>query len=84
MYKHIIAAPESTLPESRRGAVVGRYCRACGAIYSRHAARHVGKPEYGRDHIASPCSYEGRPFVEGADWWEPAVELLQAAPADAA
>jgi hypothetical protein len=31
---------------------------------------------YGRDHIASPCAHEGDLFVPGADWWEPAVEVL--------
>ena len=31
---------------------------------------------YGRDHIASPCSHEGDAFEEGANWWQPAVEVL--------
>ena len=31
---------------------------------------------YGRDHIASPCSHEGDVFEEGANWWQPAVEIL--------
>jgi len=86
MYRHVPSAPESSLPPERRGAVVGRFCKGCGAIYPRHAFGHSGKPEYGRDHIASPCTYEGLPFEEGASWWEPAVELLPAPakPADAA
>ncbi len=28
--------------------------------------------------MSAPCSYEGRPFAEGATWWEPAVALLPA------
>ena len=31
---------------------------------------------YGRDHIASPCAHEGDAFEEGANWWQPAVEVL--------
>jgi hypothetical protein len=34
----------------------------------------------GRDHIASPCPHEGDRFADGADWWEPAVEVLPPAP----
>ena len=49
-----------------------------------HAGLHKGKPSFGRDLVSAPCSYEGRPFAEGATWWEPAVALLPAAPAAAA
>jgi hypothetical protein len=31
---------------------------------------------YGRDHVASPCAHEGEMFEAGADWWEPAVEIV--------
>jgi hypothetical protein len=44
---------------------------------------HRGKPMYGRDHIASPCSHEGDVFEEGAAWWEPGVEVLPEAIAKA-
>jgi hypothetical protein len=74
------AAPASSLPEERRGAVMGRFCKACGSIYARYAARHKGKPMYGKDHVASPCSHEGEEFVRAADWWEPAIEVLPAPP----
>jgi len=73
-------APVSTLPEDRRGVVVGRFCRDCSSFYPLHAGRHKGKPSFGRDHVSSPCSSEGRPFVAGDTWWEPAVAVL-AAPA---
>ena len=73
-------APASTLPEERRGPVGGRFCKACGSVYPRFAARHKGKPMYGKDHIASPCSHEGDEFLAGESWWEPAVEVLPAAP----
>ena len=39
---------------------------------------------YGRDHIASPCSHEGESFEPGANWWEPAVEVLPEAAEKAA
>jgi hypothetical protein len=68
-----IPAPESSLPKERRGPVVGRFCKGCHSVYPRFAARHSGKPEYGRDHVGATCSYEGRAFEAGADWWEPAV-----------
>ena len=83
------AAPASSLPEERRGPVVGRFCKACGSIYARHAASHKGKPMYGKDHVAVPCSHEGDEFLPGEPWWEPAIEVLPAAtseetaPADA-
>ncbi len=83
VYRAPRAAPESALPEERRGLVVGRFCKACGSIYPRYAARHKGKPMYGKDHVASPCSHEGDEFTAGEDWWEPAVELLDEAPAPA-
>ena len=69
-------SPESMLPAERRGAVVGRFCRDCSSFYPLHAGLHKGKPSFGRDHVSSPCSAEGRPFVEGATWWEPAVAVL--------
>jgi hypothetical protein len=78
MYRHVASAPASSLPEDRRGAVVGRFCRGCKAIYPVHALRHAGKPAYGKDHIGSPCRYEGRDFEPEAGWWEAAVELLPA------
>jgi hypothetical protein len=75
-------APASALPPERRGRVVGRFCRSCKAVYPRFAARHAGRPEHGRDHVAAPCAYEGMEFAAGAAWWEPAVEVLPpAAPA---
>ncbi len=70
------------MPAERRGPVVGRFCKTCGSIYARFAAGHKGKPVYGKDHVAAPCSHEGEPFEPGDDWWEPAVELLPA-PAEA-
>ena len=73
-----VSAPQSALPPERRGEVVGRFCRGCGSVYPLHAARHSGRPSFGRDHVASTCSYEGREFVPEAVWWEPAVEMLAA------
>ena len=81
------SAPESALAPERRGPVVGRFCRGCRSVYPRFAESHVGKPSFGRDHVSSPCSYEGAEFTAGAFWWEPAVEVLPApapAPAPAA
>ena len=72
------SAPQSALPPERRGPVVGRFCHGCRSVYPRFAARHAGKPAFGRDHIGSPCSYEGMEFATDASWWEPAVELLPA------
>ena len=69
-------APSSTLPIERRGVVVGRFCRECSSFYPLYASWHKGKPSFGRDHVSSPCSCEGRPFAEGATWWEPAVAVL--------
>jgi hypothetical protein len=76
-------APESRIPADRRGPVGGRFCKSCQQLYPLHRGRHVGKPLYGKDHVASPCSEEGETFGPGADWWEPAVEMLPA-PASAA
>src|SRR6478752_9109679 len=73
------AVPASQLPEERRGRVVARFCHVCSALYPLHRGTHTGRAIYGRDHIASPCAHEGDPFVEGASWWEPAVEMLPAA-----
>lgn len=84
MYRHIPSAPASSLELERRGQTVGRSCRACHAIYPLMARRHSGKPTFGKDHVAATCAYEGRPFEEGAVWWEPAVEVLPAEPAPAA
>ena len=84
-YRTPRAAPASSLPEERRGSVMGRFCKACGSIYARYAERHKGKPMYGKDHVAAPCSHEGDEFLPGEGWWEPAIEVLPAAepPADA-
>ena len=76
MYRQLEAAPRSQLADERRGRVVGRFCRACGNLYPEYRARHTGKPLYGKDHVASPCSHEGDAFAAGEDWWEPAVEVL--------
>ena len=76
VYRFPHAAPQSQLPEARRGRTIGRFCKVCGAIYPVHRRLHRGKPMYGRDHIASPCSHEGDVFEEGAAWWEPAVVVL--------
>lgn len=76
-------APQSSLPAERRGRVVARFCRSCASFYPLHAAVHAGKPSFGKDHVSSPCAAEGRPFAEGATWWEPGVEVLPA-PAAAA
>ena len=76
VYRYPHAAPQSQLPKERRGRTIGRFCKVCGSIYPVHRRLHRGKPMYGRDHIASPCSHEGDAFEEGAAWWEPAVEVL--------
>lgn len=81
MYRPLNAAPESVLAVERRGAVVGKFCRACKSIYPALRHRHVGKPSFGKDHISAPCAYEGRVFEQDADWWEPAVVVLDPAPA---
>jgi hypothetical protein len=86
MYRNPDPAPASRIAPERRGPVLGKFCRACGTVYPKFRARHAGTPLNGKDHIASPCSHEGDPFDAGADWWEPAVEVLPApaAPAEAA
>lgn len=84
MYRQVPSAPASILPAERRGRIVGRFCHGCHSVYPRFAKRHSGKPAFGRDHVASACPHEGERFVEGADWWEPAVEVLPAAPPSAA
>ncbi|MGD2115688.1 MAG: hypothetical protein PVG07_11580 [Acidobacteriota bacterium] len=71
-------APASSVPEVRRGRQAGIVCLECGSVYALHKSRHTGKPVYGKDHIAAPCSHEGDDFVPGATWWEPAVEVLPA------
>ena len=81
MYRQPASAPESALPPERRGRVAGRHCKICRSVYPLFAARHAGKPAFGRDHVASPCSQEGLAFDPSATWWEPAVEVLPSAPA---
>jgi hypothetical protein len=75
------AAPESQVPEERRGKVLGNFCLVCGSLYPLHRAKHSGKPVYGRDHISSPCAHEGEAFEAGAVWWQPGVEVLPPPPA---
>ncbi|HVS03041.1 MAG TPA: hypothetical protein VMT16_09745 [Thermoanaerobaculia bacterium] len=77
------AAPQSRVASERRGSVVGRFCHGCGSIYPLQRRLHSGDPIYGRDHIASPCAYEGYGFEPGEAWWEPAVIVL-APPAEPA
>lgn len=74
------AAPASRIPEERRGHVLGRFCHGCGQVYPLQRRLHSGDPIYGRDHVASPCSYEGSAFEPGASWWEPAVDVLPPPP----
>lgn len=76
VYREPHAAPESQLPEARRGRTIGRFCLTCATIYPLHRNRHTGKPMYGKDHVAAPCAHEGDMFEPGAPWWEPAVEVL--------
>jgi hypothetical protein len=83
-YRNPEAAPQSRIPAERRGRVVGRFCHVCATTYPLHRAAHSGKPLHGKDHVASPCAHEGDAFAAGADWWEPAVEVLPPAPAAAA
>lgn len=77
-YRGSEAAPMGSIPEERRGRKVGRFCLSCGSVYPLFHRRHKGKPAYGKDHVAAPCSHEGEAFGEGADWWQPAVEVLPA------
>jgi hypothetical protein len=79
-YRAPEAAPASRIAEERRGAVQGRFCNACGSVYALFASRHTGKPLHGKDHIAAPCVHEGDRFVDGEDWWEPAVAVLPPPP----
>jgi len=72
------AAPASRLTEERRGHVIGRYCHGCNQVFPLQRGVHSGDPIYGRDHVASTCAYEGWLFEVGAEWWEPAVEVLPA------
>jgi hypothetical protein len=83
VYRVPPAAPASQVPPDRRGRVMGHYCLICASLYPLHRATHTGRPVYGRDHIASPCSHEGDVFEPGASWWEPGVEVLPAAAATA-
>jgi hypothetical protein len=76
VYRAPHAAPESQIPESRRGRTIGRFCKVCSQIYPLHRAIHRGKPMFGKDHVASPCTHEGENFDPGEPWWEPAVEVL--------
>ena len=81
VYRVPPAAPASQVPPERRGRVMGHYCLICASLYPLHRATHTGRPVYGRDHIASPCTHEGDVFEPGAGWWEPGVEVLPAAAA---
>ena len=83
VYRVPPAAPLSQVPPDRRGRVMGHYCLICASLYPLHRATHTGRPVYGRDHIASPCTHEGDVFEPGASWWEPGVEVLAAAAAPA-
>lgn len=76
VYRHPEAAPQSQLPEERRGRVIARFCHTCGSFYPMFRAAHEGKPIYGKDHISSPCAHEGEVFDPADDWWEPGVEVL--------
>ncbi len=77
MFRSVRPAPISRVPVEKQGAIVARYCKICRSFYPLYASRHAGKPLGGRDHVASPCSQEGRRFLEGEDWWEYAVEVLE-------
>lgn len=79
-YRRLRVAPAAAVEETRRGAVKGRFCRSCGSVFALHAARHRGKPVYGKDHVSAPCAHEGDDFEPGVDWWEPAVEVLPPPP----
>lgn len=82
-YRRPRVAPAGSVAKERRGPVKGRFCHACGSVYSLFSDRHRGKPVYGKDHVASPCSHEGDDFEPGADWWEPAIEVLPEPPQEA-
>ena len=69
-----------TAPLARTAA-----CKVCSSFYPLHSRLHAGKPSFGKDHVASTCTNEGRTFDEGENWWEWGVEALPApAPAAAA
>jgi len=74
------AAPQSVVPAGRRGHLIGRFCHGCNQIFPLQRRMHSGDPIFGRDHVASPCPYEGWSFEPGAPWWEPAVEVLPPPP----
>lgn len=84
VYRIPDAAPRSQIAEERRGREVGRFCHTCGSIYPLHRSAHRGKPMYGKDHISSTCAHEGEVFDPAEPWWEPAVEVKAAVPADPA
>lgn len=77
-YRGTEAAPVGSVPEERRGRELGRFCLSCGSVYPLFIAHHKGKPSFGKDHVVAPCSHEGESFADGADWWQPAVEVLAA------
>lgn len=81
-YRGPEAAPASRIPAARRGRVLGRFCLACGEVYSLFAGFHQGKPLHGKDHVASPCPHQGEAFAPGETWWEDAVEVLPAVVAE--
>jgi hypothetical protein len=76
VYRAPRAAPLSLVPEPRRGHLVGRYCHGCNQVFPLQRRLHSGDPIYGRDHVGSTCAYEGATFEPGAEWWEPAVDML--------
>lgn len=80
VYRTPTAAPVSRISAERQGRRLGKFCSECGSVFSLHAARHKGKPMYGKDHVSAPCSHEGDLFDPAEDWWEPAVEVLPAPP----
>ncbi len=76
VYRGSEAAPAGRVAEERRGRKVGRFCLSCGSVYPLFQLRHRGKPSFGKDHVSSTCAHEGQVFEAGADWWQPAVEVL--------
>src|SRR5947209_17655719 len=76
MYALPHASPAGHVPEGRGGRTTGRLWLLCSTIYPLHRARHTAKRMYGRGTSASPCAHEGEVFEPGADWWEPAVEIV--------
>ena len=55
---------------------MGRFCLSCGSVYPLFTRLHRGKPSFGKDHVSAPCTHEGEAFESGAEWWQPAVEVL--------